>query len=78
MRVRMEVAGNDEFIVKVRNRSGERALSEGQELNVGWDASDCKALDPPVRPEIRAAQRTMSSIVRISRRGLVQTLPGQC
>jgi putative spermidine/putrescine transport system ATP-binding protein len=46
LRVRMTVAGDDGFIVKVRNRSGERALSEGQELNIGWYASDCKALDP--------------------------------
>ncbi len=46
LRVRMKVAGNDEFIVKVRNRSGERKLSEGQDINIGWYARDCKALDP--------------------------------
>ena len=45
IRVRMNVCGNDEFIVKVRNRSDKRELSEGQEVKIGWKASDCKALD---------------------------------
>lgn len=46
IRVRMSVAGNPEFIVKVRNRAGEQQLAEGQDLEIGWYASDCKALDP--------------------------------
>ncbi|MEM6463931.1 MAG: ABC transporter ATP-binding protein [Pseudomonadota bacterium] len=46
IRVRMNVAGNPEFIVKVRNRSGQHELAEGQDIQVGWYASDCKALDP--------------------------------
>ncbi len=45
IRVRMSVAGNPEFIVKVRNRGQRRKLDEGQEVNVGWAAADCKALD---------------------------------
>jgi len=45
IRVRMNVAGNDEFIVKVRNRADKRPLSEGQEAQIGWLAEDCKALD---------------------------------
>ncbi|WP_099866805.1 ABC transporter ATP-binding protein [Pararhizobium haloflavum] len=45
IRVRMNIAGNPDFVVKVRNRSGEQKLKEGQELDVGWRASDCKALD---------------------------------
>ena len=46
IRVRMNVAGNPEFIVKVRNRAGEQKLAEGQDIEIGWYASDCKALDP--------------------------------
>ncbi|MEM0898527.1 MAG: ABC transporter ATP-binding protein [Pseudomonadota bacterium] len=45
IRVRMNVAGNDEFIVKVRNRRDKRPISEGDTVNVGWSADDCKALD---------------------------------
>jgi putative spermidine/putrescine transport system ATP-binding protein len=45
IRVRMNVAGNDEFIVKVRNRADKRPLKEGQDTKIGWLAEDCKALD---------------------------------
>jgi len=45
IRVRMKVAGNDEFIAKIRNRGGQQNLKEGQTVKVGWAASDCKALD---------------------------------
>ena len=45
IRVRMLVAGNDEFIVKVRNRSDKRDLTVGQTIKIGWNTSDCKALD---------------------------------
>ncbi|MGB7431492.1 MAG: ABC transporter ATP-binding protein [Ahrensia sp.] len=45
IRVRMNVAGNDEFIVKVRNRRDKRPIARGQTVSVGWSASDCKALD---------------------------------
>ena len=45
IRVRMNVAGNDEFIVKVRNRRDKRPISEGDTVDVGWSAADCKALD---------------------------------
>jgi putative spermidine/putrescine transport system ATP-binding protein len=46
IRIRMNVAGNPEFIAKVRNRGQKRALVEGQTTQIGWAASDCKALDP--------------------------------
>ena len=46
IRVRMNVAGNKEFIVKVRNRGQKRQLHIGQAVQVGWATSDCKALDP--------------------------------
>ncbi|WP_421857420.1 ABC transporter ATP-binding protein [Oricola sp.] len=45
IRVRMNVAGNDEFIVKVRNRGERNKLAEGETVRIGWAASDCKALD---------------------------------
>ena len=45
IRVRMNVAGNTEFIVKVRNRGQRRDLRTGQTVEIGWAASDCKALD---------------------------------
>ena len=45
IRVRMKVAHNDEFIVKVRNSSSRTDLQEGQVVRIGWNSSDCKALD---------------------------------
>ena len=45
IRVRMNVAGNSEFIVKVRNKAGQVKLAEGQKTKVGWNSEDCKALD---------------------------------
>jgi len=47
IRVRMTVAGNDEFIVKVRNSANMQwDLNEGDEMNVGWHTHDCRALEP--------------------------------
>jgi putative spermidine/putrescine transport system ATP-binding protein len=47
IRVRMTVAGNDEFIVKVRNSANMQwDLNEGDEMNVGWHTQDCRALQP--------------------------------
>jgi len=45
IRVRMMVAGDDEFIVKVRNRADKRPLKEGQKIKIGWNSGDCRALD---------------------------------
>ncbi|HSM40419.1 MAG TPA: ABC transporter ATP-binding protein [Afifellaceae bacterium] len=45
IRVRMSVAGTDEFVVKVRNRAGRKDLKAGQQTNVGWYPEDCRALD---------------------------------
>ena len=45
IRVRMNVAGNDEFIVKVRNRRDRKPLAEGETKSIGWASEDCKALD---------------------------------
>ncbi|WP_424830459.1 ABC transporter ATP-binding protein [Ruegeria sp.] len=44
-RFRMSVAGNDEFIVKTRNAPDAVRLTPGQEIEIGWLAQDCRALD---------------------------------
>lgn len=45
IRVRMNVAGNSEFVVKVRNRGERRKIAKGDTVQIGWAAGDCKALD---------------------------------
>lgn len=45
IRCRMTVAGNDEFIVKVANAPGNRRLSVGERVRIGWMTEDCRALD---------------------------------
>lgn len=45
LRVVMDVAGNPDFIVKVRNKAGGWDLKEGQTIKIGWHSTDCKALD---------------------------------
>jgi putative spermidine/putrescine transport system ATP-binding protein len=47
MRVRLAVAGNDDFIVKVRSKKAGGALKEGKQVKVGWQTADCRALDAP-------------------------------
>ncbi|SDW18958.1 ABC transporter ATP-binding protein [Roseicitreum antarcticum] len=46
IRVRMDVCGNDEFVVKIPNATGNRRLKVGEKLNIGWAYQDCRALDP--------------------------------
>ncbi|PID60355.1 MAG: spermidine/putrescine ABC transporter ATP-binding protein [Gammaproteobacteria bacterium] len=50
LRVVMSLAGNDEFVVKLRNRADRRPLAEGQRHLVGWLSGDCRALDPTTPP----------------------------
>ena len=45
IRTRVNIAGNNEFIVKVPNAHGHAILSEGAEVTLGWEAEDCRALD---------------------------------
>jgi putative spermidine/putrescine transport system ATP-binding protein len=45
IRCRMEVAGNDDFIVKVPNTHAHAALRVGEETPIGWVTEDCRALD---------------------------------
>ena len=47
IRVRLSVAGNDEFVVKIPNTDQRVALREGMEVELGWAADDCRALDAP-------------------------------
>ena len=44
-RFRMSVAGNDDFIVKTRNAPDAVRLKPGEEIEIGWLANDCRALD---------------------------------
>ncbi len=45
IRTRMEVCGNDEFYVKIPNSSHHADLNEGDEVTIGWNEYDCRALD---------------------------------
>jgi putative spermidine/putrescine transport system ATP-binding protein len=44
-RVRMRVAGNDDFVLKCRNSVDQTKLAAGQRLAIGWLPEDCRALD---------------------------------
>ena len=45
-RVRLNLLGNKEFILKVPNSSARMDIKVGNELNVGWNSYDARALDP--------------------------------
>ena len=45
IRCRMNVAGDDQFIMKVPNTSGQLGLEIGASLQIGWQNHDCRALD---------------------------------
>ncbi|WP_281826877.1 ABC transporter ATP-binding protein [Jannaschia rubra] len=44
-RTRLRVAGRDDFIVKTRNRVGQKRLTPGQHVKIGWLPEDCRALN---------------------------------
>ena len=46
LRAVLQVADTKEFIVKVPNNAGHKVVSEGDSVAVGWQAEDCRALDP--------------------------------
>ena len=46
IRCRLNVHGNDEFVVKVPNSAGHEHLSVGEKTRVTWAAEDARALDP--------------------------------
>ena len=45
IRTRVEVCGNDQFIVKVPNSYKDSNLKEGSTVKLSWKASDSRALD---------------------------------
>ena len=45
IRSRVEVCGNDQFIVKIPNSYKEANLKEGSTVKLSWKASDSRALD---------------------------------
>jgi putative spermidine/putrescine transport system ATP-binding protein len=45
MRTRFNVCGHDNFVVKTPNSAGHVHLTVGDNVNVGWLAEDCRALD---------------------------------
>ena len=44
-RVRVNLLGNDEFILKVPNASSDLDFNIGDKLDLGWSSHDCRALD---------------------------------
>ena len=46
IRARLEVCGNDEFIVKIPNEGGFK-YKENESINLTWSADDIRALDIP-------------------------------
>ena len=45
LRVRVDVCGNDEFIIKTQNAEGHPAPRPGESIRIGFRARDCRALD---------------------------------
>ena len=45
LRVRLHVAGSDDFIMKLRNTMGQTRLKAGEQIRVGWHPQDARALD---------------------------------
>ena len=46
LRARMKVAGSDDFVVKFRNTLDQVRLQPGQQIRIGWNPRDARALDP--------------------------------
>ncbi len=44
-RTRLRVAGRDDFVIKSRNAPDQTRLQPGQQIEIGWLAEDCRALD---------------------------------
>ena len=45
-RVRLNLLGNNEFILKIPNSSANLDIKLGNEINIGWNSTDARALDP--------------------------------
>ena len=46
LRLRLAVCGRTDFVVKIPNIVGHGAVLEGDRVQVGWTATDCRALPP--------------------------------
>jgi len=42
----LKVAGHDDFVIKSRNTLGQRVLTPGEKIKIGWAPADARALDP--------------------------------
>ena len=45
-RTRLRVAGSDDFVIKSRNTMGQRKLTPGERIHIGWAPQDARALEP--------------------------------
>jgi putative spermidine/putrescine transport system ATP-binding protein len=45
IRTRVNVCGNDQFVIKIPNASGHARIAVGETVKVGWTMEDCRALD---------------------------------
>ena len=45
IRTRVNVCGNDDFVVKVPNSQVHSALEKGRKIRLGWSSDDCRSLD---------------------------------
>tara|TARA_B100000886_G_scaffold173818_1_gene118944 strand:- start:89 stop:802 length:714 start_codon:yes stop_codon:yes gene_type:complete len=45
-RVRINLLGNSDFILKIPNSSSNLDIKLGNEINIGWNSNDARALDP--------------------------------
>jgi len=45
-RLRLNLLGNKDFILKVPNSSARMDIKLGNEINIGWNSKDARALDP--------------------------------
>jgi putative spermidine/putrescine transport system ATP-binding protein len=45
MRTRVSLLGHHDFVIKVPNSAGHVHLKPGEEVEVGWQVDDCRALD---------------------------------
>ena len=48
VRIRLEVAGNDDFVVKLRHWTNNQPIKQGAAIKVGWNALECRALNEQV------------------------------
>jgi len=46
MRVRVDVCGHNDFVIKVARSESAPQLEIGQTIPIGWKSHDCRALDP--------------------------------